>query len=229
MRRTQAPCVFQPGRPGGNESTTACQPGFDWVGFRLESRRRSAGILHFLQKRNESGPDSAPKAIRLSEFTTRKTFSNCRWGVASSLRWLFVFRFSVKRCVGSSESNGSSRKVPGSASKAVSISKPVTVAGSLFLGAPVTAQSAASREARRRAGSRRFRVSWSAAGLGGVARRGGVPPRRLRPGVAASPLAGKRVHGAGSFAPSAGAAWVAGAAGAFVAGFQYKTEGSAGS
>ena len=42
--------------------------------------------------------------------------------------------------------------------------------------------------------------------------RGGVPPRRLRPGVAASPLAGKRVHGAGSFAPSAESAWGAGAA-----------------
>ena len=39
--------------------------------------------------------------------------------------------------------------------------------------------------------------------------RGGVstPPRRLRPGVAASPLAGKRVHGAGSFAPSPDSAW----------------------
>ena len=49
-------------------------------------------------------------------------------------------------------------------------------------------------------------------GLGGVARRGGVPPRRLRPGVAAAPLAGKRVHGAGSFAPSADSAWGAGAA-----------------
>ena len=40
-------------------------------------------------------------------------------------------------------------------------------------------------------------------GLGGLAWRGEVPPRRLRPGVAASPLAGKRVHGAGSFALSA--------------------------
>ena len=42
-----------------------------------------------------------------------------------------------------------------------------------------------------------------------------TPPRRLRPGVAASPLAGKRVHGAGSFAPSADFAWESGA---FVAG-----------
>ena len=33
-----------------------------------------------------------------------------------------------------------------------------------------------------------------------------VPPRRLRPGVAASPLAGRRVHGAGSSAPSADSA-----------------------
>ena len=32
-------------------------------------------------------------------------------------------------------------------------------------------------------------------GLGGLARRGGVPPRRLRPGVAASPLAVVRFHG----------------------------------
>ena len=40
-----------------------------------------------------------------------------------------------------------------------------------------------------------------------------TPPRRLRPGVAASPLAGKRVHGAGTFAPSADSAWVAGEAG----------------
>ena len=56
-------------------------------------------------------------------------------------------------------------------------------------------------------------------GFGGLARRGGGPPRRLRPGVAASPLADKRVHGAGSFAPSAESAWGAGAAGgAFVAG-----------
>ena len=35
---------------------------------------------------------------------------------------------------------------------------------------------------------------------------GAAPPRRLRPGVAASPLAGKRVHGADSFAPSADSA-----------------------
>ena len=50
-------------------------------------------------------------------------------------------------------------------------------------------------------------------------------PRRLRPGVAASPLAGKSFHGAGSFAPSADSAWGSAfsawgsdAAGAFVAG-----------
>ena len=36
---------------------------------------------------------------------------------------------------------------------------------------------------------------------------------RLRPGVAASPLAGKSFHGAGSFAPSAEGAWGAGGAG----------------
>ncbi len=36
---------------------------------------------------------------------------------------------------------------------------------------------------------------------------GAAPPRRLRPGAAASPLPGRRVHGAGSFAPSAESAW----------------------
>ena len=81
--------------------------------------------------------------------------------------------------------------------------------GSAFVAGSSARVGAAANARRGRRRARRFIAGGAGVGRPCVAWRA---PRRLRPGVAASPLAGKRVHGAGSFAPSAESAWRAGAA-----------------